>query len=40
MFLNGMPNIWSKQAYGQVFDCEYIILKAAVVSIFEWMEIS
>ena len=24
---NSMPNSWSKQAYVQGFDCEYILLK-------------
>ena len=28
--LNSMPNSWSKQAYVQVFYCEYITFKAAV----------
>ena len=33
-----MPNSWSKQAYAQGFDCEYITLKRAVI-MFESMEI-
>ena len=27
ILLNSMPNIWSKQAYGQGFDCETISFK-------------
>ena len=27
ILLNGMPNIWSNQAYVQGFDCESISLK-------------
>ena len=27
ILLNSMTNSWSKQAYVQVFDCEYIIYK-------------
>ena len=33
-----MPNIWSKQAYVQVFYCGYITLKKSV-NMFECMEI-
>ena len=28
--LNSMPNSWSKQAYVQGFDCEFITFKKAV----------
>ena len=34
-----MNNVWSRQAYVQVFDCEYIAFKKAV-NIFEHMEIA
>ena len=34
-----MPNSWSKQAYIQGFDCEYITFKKSV-NIFERMEIA
>ena len=34
-----MPNIWSKQAYVQGFDCEYIQFKKSV-NVFERMDIS
>ena len=37
IFLNSMPNIWSKQSYVQGFDCEYITFKKAV-NMFEPME--
>ena len=40
MLLNNMPNRWIKQAYVQVFEFEYITFKAAVVNMFECMEIS
>ena len=33
-----MPNIWSKQAYVQGFDCKYILFKNSV-NMFESMEI-
>ena len=39
MFLDSMPNSWSKQVYVQIFDCENITLKSAV-KMFEHMEIS
>ena len=38
MFLNSIPNGWSKQAYVQGFGCEYITLK--YLNIFECMEIA
>ena len=38
MFLNSIPNGWSKQAYVQGFYCEYITLK--YLNIFECMEIA
>ena len=38
ILLNSMPNIWSKQAYVQGFDYEYITFKSSV-SMFEHMEI-
>ena len=34
-----MPNIWSKQAYDQGFDCEPILLKK-LVNMFEQMNIA
>ena len=34
-----MPNIWSKKAYVQIFDCEYITFKA-YINMFERMEIA
>ena len=34
-----MPNSWSKQAYVQGFDCEYITFKKSV-NMFERMEIA
>ena len=34
-----MPNKWSKQAYVQGFDCEYISFKKAV-NMFEQMDIA
>ena len=37
--LNSTPNISSKQAYVQGFDCEYILFKKAV-NMFEQMDIS
>ena len=37
IFLNSMPNRWSKQAYVQGFDCETITEKS--VDIFELIEI-
>ena len=37
--LNSMPNSWSKQAYGQGFDCESITFKEAV-NMFKHMDIS
>ena len=30
ILFKGMPNIWSKQAYVQGFDCEYILFKKSV----------
>ena len=27
---SSMPNIWSKEAYAQCFDCEYILLNKSV----------
>ena len=30
MCFNSMPNSYSRQAYVQVFDCEYITLKISV----------
>ena len=36
--LNIMPNSWSKQAYVQGFDCEYISKK--IFNMFERMEIA
>ena len=36
--LNSMPNSWSKQAYVQVFECDYINFKNKV-NMFEHMEI-
>ena len=36
---NSMPNSWSKQAYVQGFDCEYISFKKAV-NMFEQMDIA
>ena len=36
---NSMSNSWSRQAYVQGFDCEFITLKKAV-NMFERMEIS
>ena len=39
ILLNSMPNIWSRQAYVQGFDCEYITFKKAV-NMFDNMEIS
>ena len=36
--LNSMPNIWSKQVYGQGFDCESITFKKDV-NMFERMDI-
>ena len=38
LLLNRMLNIWSKQAYVQIFDLEYITLKA-YVNMFGRMEI-
>ena len=38
-FRNCMPNSWSKQAYVQVFDCEYTTFNKAV-NMFEHIEIS
>ena len=38
IFWNSTPNSWSKQAYVQGFDCEYITFKKAVI-MFECMEI-
>ena len=38
IFLNSMPNSWSKQAYVQGFYCESITFKKAV-NMFEHMEI-
>ena len=38
LFLNIIPNLWSKQAYVQVFYCEYITFEKAV-NMFEHMEI-
>ena len=38
ILLNSMPNRWSKQAYLQGFDCEYISFKRAV-NMFERMYI-
>ena len=38
ILLNSMPNIWSKQAYVQGFDCEYISFKKTV-NMFELMDI-
>ena len=39
IILNRMPNIWSKQAYVQGFDCKSISFKK-YVNMFERMEIS
>ena len=39
IFINIMPNSWSRQAYVQGFDCEFITLKKAV-NMFEHMEIA
>ena len=39
ILLNSTPNIWSRQAYVQGFDCESITFKKAV-NMFEHMEIS
>ena len=39
ILLNIMPNIWSKQAYVQGFDCEYITFKKAI-NMFESIYIS
>ena len=39
IILNNMTNIWSKQAYLQGFDCEYITLQISI-SMFERMDIS
>ena len=37
--LNSMPNSWIKQAYVQVFDCEFITFKRAA-NMFEHMDIT
>ena len=37
IILNRMPNVWSRQAYVQGFDFEYITLKS--INMFELMEI-
>ena len=39
ILLNSMPNIWSKQAYVQGFDCKYITFKNDV-NMFERMDIA
>ena len=39
VILNSMPNSWSRKAYAQGFDCEYITLKKSV-HMFERIEIS
>ena len=39
ILLNSMPNIWSKQAYVKVFDCESITFKKSV-NVFEHMEVA
>ena len=39
ILLNSMSNSWSKHAYIQGFDCEYITFKRDV-NMFECMEIS
>ena len=39
ILINSVPNILSKQAYVQIFDCELITLNKAV-NMFEHMEIS
>ena len=39
IFLNSIPNIWSKQSYVKGFDCEPITFKKSV-NIFERMEIA
>ena len=39
ILLKSMPNSWSKQAYVQVFDWEYITLKKSV-NLFELMDIA
>ena len=38
ILINGIPNIWSKQAYVQGFDCESISLKMTL-NMFEHIEI-
>ena len=39
IFLNSVPNVWSKQAYVQVFDCGSITFRKSV-NMFERMKIS
>ena len=39
IFPNSMPNSWSKQAYVQGFDCEFITLKKGF-NIFERTDIA
>ena len=39
IFINSMLNSWSKVAYVQGFECEYITFKK-LVSMFEWTEIA
>ena len=39
ILLNSMTNSWSRKAYVQVFDCEYIAFKKAA-NMFEHMEIA
>ena len=39
ILLNIIPNSWSKNAYVQVFDCNYITFKTAF-NMFERMDIS
>ena len=36
ILLNSMPNSWSKQAYVQIFDCEYITLKSLLTRLNAW----
>ena len=36
ILLNSIPNIWSRQEYVQIFDCDYIAFKQLLIFLNAW----